>query len=90
MSKARARSAMSWPVWPELREVEVDRVEQGYRHRIIDDGIPTAGLAGPRVQRQQRGLGDTAEGDPLFRGLWGAHCSTLAKVRRLRVVVDDL
>ncbi len=51
---------------PELREVEVDRVDQGYRHRIVDDGVPTAGLPGSGVQRQQGGLGNTAQGDALF------------------------
>ena len=28
----------------ELREVEVDRVDQGYRHRIVDDGVAAARL----------------------------------------------
>lgn len=74
----------------ELREVEVDRLDQGYRHRIVDNGIAAAGLCGPGVQRQQGGLGDSGECDPLFGGLMGTHRNTLASVRRLRVVVDDL
>jgi hypothetical protein len=93
MSKARARSAMSWPVGPNFAKSKSIESTRGYRDRIIDDAIPTASLPGSRVERQQGGLGDTAEvtlSFGLFRGLLGAHCSTLAKVRRLRMVVDDL
>lgn len=40
--------------------------------------------------RRVLGLGDSGECDPLFGGLMGTHRNTLASVRRLRVVVDDL
>ena len=49
----------------ELGEIELDRVDQGHRHRISADRILAACLTGSGVQRQQGGLGDTAEGDAL-------------------------
>ena len=70
----------------ELGEVEVDRVDQLDRHRVIDDGVRPARLGGPHQQRQQRRLGDPGQGGAVCL----AHRSTLSSVRRLRVVVDDL
>ena len=81
----------------ELGPVEINRVDELDRHRVVDDRIRSARLAGPHLQRQQRRLGDTRQdGSVGLRGRCGAHGAestyfrTFSMVRRLRVVVDDL
>ena len=68
-------------VRPELREVEVDRVDEADRHRVVDDPVGTTSFVRARVQRQQRGLGDAGQGD--LRGLAHARPYGIASAQHL-------
>lgn len=53
----------------ELREVELDGIDQGDRLRVVDDRVVAARLGGPGIQGQQCGFGDAGEGDPMRLGI---------------------